>query len=67
MNTAQNVWVGIEGELQFLDYTEINRLFQIGVEYIKEREKSLSSLVSTNVCNKLILDFVFNTWFQILK
>ena len=67
MNTAQNVWVGIEGELQFLDYTEINRLFQIGVEYVKEREKSLSALGSTNVCNKLMLDFVFNTWVQILK
>jgi len=41
MNTARNVWVGVNGESQFLDYTEMNRLFQIGLEFrvYKRKEK----------------------------
>ena len=41
MNTARNVWVGVEGESQFLDFTEMNRLFQIGLEFrvYKRKEK----------------------------
>jgi len=41
MNTSRNEWVGIGGESQFLDYTEKNRLFQIGLEFriFKRKEK----------------------------
>jgi|ETNmetMinimDraft_35_1059890.scaffolds.fasta_scaffold66529_2 hypothetical protein len=41
MNTARNVWVGTAEGSQFLDYTEMNRLFQIGIEFrvYKRKEK----------------------------
>ena len=37
----RNVWVGVNGESQFLDFTEKNRSFQFGIEYklIKKQKK----------------------------
>lgn len=41
MNTARNVWVGVDGSSEFIDYTEKNRLFQLGIEFklYKRKEK----------------------------
>ena len=41
INPLRNVWVGVNGESQFLDFTEKNRSFQFGIEYklIKKQEK----------------------------
>ena len=41
INPLRNVWVGVNGESQFLDFTEKNRSFQFGIEYklIKKQKK----------------------------
>ena len=41
INPLRNIWVGIEGESEFLDYSEKNRSFQFGIEYklIKKKKK----------------------------
>ena len=41
INPLRNVWVGVNGESQFLDFTEKNRYFQFGLEYklIKKHKK----------------------------
>ena len=35
------MWVGVDGESQFLDFTEKNRFFQFGIEFklIKKKKK----------------------------
>ena len=45
INPLTNVWVGINGESQFLDFTEKNRSFQFGIEYklIKKNKKKKQS------------------------
>ena len=45
INPLTNVWVGINGESQFLDFTEKNRSFQFGIEYklIKKNKKEKQS------------------------
>ena len=41
INPLRNVWVGVDGESQFLDFTEKNRSFQFGIEYklMKKQKK----------------------------
>lgn len=41
INPLRNVWVGVNGESQFLNFTEKNRSFQFGIEYklIKKQKK----------------------------
>ena len=41
INPMRNIWVGVNGESQFFDFTEKNRSFQFGLEYklIKKYKK----------------------------
>ena len=41
INPLRNIWVGVDGESQFLDFTEKNRSFQFGIEYklMKKQKK----------------------------
>ena len=41
INPLRNIWVDIDGESQFLDYSEKNKSFQFGIEFklIKKKKK----------------------------